>query len=314
MTIYLKYILVLATLLFSQSSNGQMNVIFILPDSTGGELSIYNMISRDSLDLIYYKKYFTDTVIANIQISNQILMKDPVLKYTLENESSSFESHFVGNRDSIVVSLSTNATELPKNNKFYKLSVLSNNFDGSEQHKDAILGELECLFKNNPNSEYTAFIIYSALANGLIDKGEFTKHFNLHTNKSDWNNYIAEALDPKPVLPSHFIDTITLYSLENEIIMLKFWASWCKPCLIDDQKIDSMKKEGASLPFIIGIENDKAPFKTEMDYLNFLDIDKSITRYYNINIFPSYILLKNNEIIFHSTSLNEVIAFYQEKK
>lgn len=99
----------------------------------------------------------------------------------------------------------------------------------------------------------------------------------------------------------------TLAEAKQPIIILNFWASWCRPCLSEFASLKKLvDKFGSDKLLVIGINNDsdnpkKAVMKTEKDLrLNFessLDLDGSIANSFFINEIPASIVFHKGKVI-----------------
>lgn len=67
----------------------------------------------------------------------------------------------------------------------------------------------------------------------------------------------------------------------KEYKLLDFWADWCAPCKLMNPIIDEIEKEYSNLD-IVKIDVDK---------------DKDMVDQYKIMTVPTYILMKNDEVI-----------------
>ncbi|MDQ3016319.1 MAG: thioredoxin domain-containing protein [Bacteroidota bacterium] len=129
---------------------------------------------------------------------------------------------------------------------------------------------------------------------------------------SYWLVKLRNHLIEKDSTLRHFKSQIEEH--KDKLILIKFWASWCRPCLNDDEKLSILKTKGEFDPFVIGVQNDKKPFPKTISYLNFLDSSRIITSYYNVGVFPTYILLENGINVVRTTSLQELLDYYKLHK
>ena len=96
---------------------------------------------------------------------------------------------------------------------------------------------------------------------------------------------------------------------ENELIVLDFWATWCKPCVKAIPKIKELEKEfeNESISFI-GINADSPrnlakvrPFvKTHgIEYPVLMDVDQEIMNELLINAFPTFLIIdRKGKVLF----------------
>lgn len=95
-------------------------------------------------------------------------------------------------------------------------------------------------------------------------------------------------------------DLVSVGNIDSKVIILDFWASWCKPCLKSVKTTlkplyDSYDRTDLE---IIGISNDRkeAPWraaveKWELDWKNVWDEDRSLVRNYQVPAIPTYFIV-----------------------
>lgn len=98
-----------------------------------------------------------------------------------------------------------------------------------------------------------------------------------------------------------------LSEVSQPIVILNFWASWCRPCLSEFRSLTKLiEKFGADKILVLGVNNDsedqlKAIKKTENDLnLNFesvADKDSLITESFFINEIPASIVFHKGKVI-----------------
>jgi thiol-disulfide isomerase/thioredoxin len=102
-----------------------------------------------------------------------------------------------------------------------------------------------------------------------------------------------------------------LYELKDKTVLLNFWATWCLPCRIEMPILESIYQELHQNGLeILGISNEDKETITRflkdknITYPIILDENFQLTNYFNIQGYPTIILIKNNQIIDISTGLN----------
>jgi peroxiredoxin len=114
---------------------------------------------------------------------------------------------------------------------------------------------------------------------------------------------------PEIALPNPQGDTIALSSLRGEYVLLDFWASWCKPCRIENPNLVRAYKRFKDKGFeIYQVSLDKkrsvwvnAIEKDNLDWIHVSDLNfwnSSVVRSYNLSSIPANFLLnKKGEIV-----------------
>lgn len=120
-------------------------------------------------------------------------------------------------------------------------------------------------------------------------------------------NLIFNTLDNK---------TIYLNDLENKTIVINFWATWCLPCKLEMPILEStyqdLKDHGLE---ILGITSEDKNIviryleDKNIHYPIILDPDHKLTNYFNIQGYPTIIIIKNNKIISVNTGFNPLLKW-----
>jgi len=114
---------------------------------------------------------------------------------------------------------------------------------------------------------------------------------------------------PEIALPNPEGDTVELSSLRGKYVLLDFWASWCKPCRVENPNLVKAYKRFNDKGFeIYQVSLDKkrsawenAIEKDNLDWIHVSDLkfwNSSAAKTYNIQSIPaSFLLNKKGEII-----------------
>lgn len=297
---------------FPVAEPGKMILTLKLHEESAGKIEVFLKITEDTSNRIFADTFHGKDITVHLQLEDSILMNDPVLEYVLNYSDGSLRSAvFPGENDAVTYDIENNKTIHRENNKFYRLTQLTNHYEGDSSQYYSIIKELANLYKKYPSSVFISYIIYNATVNKLIARKELNEYFNINNSSAYWIKKLKDYLPESDTAITNFLDTLHHYTARHENVLLKFWGSWCKPCLADNEKIEKIFNEGSFVPFIIGIQNDKKDSGKHLFYLNFLDKTRAITSHYDIGVFPTYILIKHGSQFFRSTSLDEIMDYWE---
>lgn len=116
-------------------------------------------------------------------------------------------------------------------------------------------------------------------------------------------------------LPDQSGDTLSLYSLKGNIVLLQFWASWCGPCRYENQELTllyskfqnvSMKDGGTFKIFSVSLDKNKDAWMNAVanDQMiwkeNVIDADEKstdIANQFNVHSIPATYLIDQSGMI-----------------
>lgn len=101
-------------------------------------------------------------------------------------------------------------------------------------------------------------------------------------------------------------ENIDLSKLKQDIIIINFWASWCRPCISEFKSLNKLIKKFGNKIFVLGINNDtknakKAVLKVEKEYkLAFQSMLDEKTKYssaFNVTKIPTSIIFYKGKVL-----------------
>lgn len=133
-----------------------------------------------------------------------------------------------------------------------------------------------------------------------IPESQYTKQF---VEQIESLRHLAVGMPaPDIALPNPEGDTVKLSSLKGKYVMIDFWASWCKPCRVENPNVvhlyDKYKDKGFEIygvsldrtkqAWVEAIQEDNLTWKHVSDLQYF---DSRAASLYNINAIPATVLL-----------------------
>ncbi len=170
----------------------------------------------------------------------------------------------------------------------------------------------------DPNSDFEYFEMVDSALMANIPESETVKAFHsqviemrrqLGLDKEGTQRLSIGSVAPDIALPSPEGDTIKLSSLRGNYVLLDFWASWCRPCRVENPNLVKNYKEFNDKGFeIYQVSLDKTRSawvngieKDNLDWYHVSDLqfwNSSAARKYNVQGIPaSFLLDKEGRII-----------------
>ena len=138
----------------------------------------------------------------------------------------------------------------------------------------------------NPHPEYTE-VVQAALYKALkLQPGQPAPEFTLYD------------LDGQPVSLSQF---------KGQVVLIDFWASWCRPCITDLPDLRRIKKKAADQPLVflnLSLDTDEAAWREAIDKHEIEGVHvradgwgADVAKSYQVNSLPSYYLVDSQGLI-----------------
>jgi thiol-disulfide isomerase/thioredoxin len=97
---------------------------------------------------------------------------------------------------------------------------------------------------------------------------------------------------------------ISLEDLAGKTVLLDFWGSWCAPCVAATPGLIKLRRKFAGQPVVfLGIAQDQEDRwkgyleRHHMDWPQYLDTPHRMLRLFNVNTYPTYIILDGEGIV-----------------
>ncbi|MCT4642430.1 MAG: TlpA family protein disulfide reductase [Bacteriovoracaceae bacterium] len=140
-------------------------------------------------------------------------------------------------------------------------------------------------------------VIFLVLSNFVFAKDDLFKHFEKELS-------VLKVKTTKG-------NSINFAKIKEPIIILNFWASWCRPCVSEFASLKKfIKKVGRKNVFVLGINNDdEKPYKNvkkiekkyELPFESVLDETTNLTDKFRVSRVPTSIVFYNRKVIEHIT-------------
>ncbi len=294
-------------LLYSTSVRSQMHVTIELPEETNGEAYV-DILKPDTLEKIYFSKFYGRDVRIDLMHHDAFFSEGTMLRFEVNLANNmTYVITLPACMDSLSYNVTSGAIIFPSDHPLYTLTRLSTSKTLTPKEEAGVIDEIQRLYTEKVYPEYVHYLIYNAVQNGLLPVEEVGKIFDLDIGvHTVWLDALRLLSDDNTALKSDLDQMISRYSKDYEFILLKFWATWCAPCMRDDKTLSKLDRAQYVKPGIIGIQLDKV--EKETWYLeNIIDRAGELKTQYGVSPIPHYVLMKNGVDILVSNRLDEVL-------
>jgi thiol-disulfide isomerase/thioredoxin len=130
-------------------------------------------------------------------------------------------------------------------------------------------------------------------------------------NVAEARKYIAAPVRARePFAPDFAFTTlerenVTSAGLRGKVVLLDFWGTWCPPCRESVPMLRDLNKKYAGKAFqLVGISSDQDEDawrsfiqKQRMDWLEYIDLSGSVQESFNVDSYPTYVVLDKDGIV-----------------
>lgn len=152
-------------------------------------------------------------------------------------------------------------------------------------------------------------IFISLVFTGLMISQMLINGQDLYASKVKKNNSLYKSFETK----FKTIETIStkgnkvaLKDVDKPIVIVNFWASWCRPCLTEFKSLNKFVEKYGEKAFVLGINNDsedalkevakiEKKYKLKFDSIN--DLDGKYSEMFNITSIPTSIVFHNGKVL-----------------
>jgi len=149
-----------------------------------------------------------------------------------------------------------------------------------------------------------SFVFTALMVSQLLINGQELSASQTEKNKSRYSLFEDQFVKLNDTTASG--KTIELRKIKEPIVILNFWASWCKPCLAEFPTLNNLIKKFPKKIMVLGINNDTESAKKQVTKIqqkhsllfeSVLDAEGSYADKFKIMSVPSSIVYHKGKVI-----------------
>ena len=291
-----------------QSVQAQMELTLKLPKSAETTIQIIRIGGDGVVQPLLNETTSEKVVTLDIPLSREVLELNPVLQYNVTTaDGKDHKATFPGINETLEIDLRSDRTYYARNGRFAHYAKILTSIDHPSVQMERAHAELSKLGTEYPESEYVEYLIYSGYISGILTQDDLASLLAIHDPEAFWLSKIGEYDYEKEQVLRNFFDTLGYHATRNDRVMLKFWGTWCKPCVADNVVLKDIHNSGAYLPVILGVQRDNE-LAPDLFYSNVLDAKGMIAKHFQITAYPTYVIIKGSDVLLRTHRLEEALT------
>ena len=155
------------------------------------------------------------------------------------------------------------------------------------------------LLKQGRDEEGVAELKTFVEANGRMAEAATAKRYIENPRRA------RERFAPDFSITTHQGEYLTLEDLKGKVVLVDFWATWCKPCVEATPGLARIQKKFKDQPFtVVGISADREKEawrafieKNKLDWPHHLDDRRVLANRFGVTGYPTYVLVDHEGIV-----------------